>query len=177
MAPSRRLLAGVSRVDQVSSVARFEALSIGSYWKHWPIRGSSILDSFAAAGDRFQVKTKVSISVSTNQSASKSILGSVATHEKELLAKLESSRTEARNIVDQARTDARQILADADATLTEEMSAIRRQREASRQAAFDAVVREAESRLAGVRAEAASKVESVADQILSMFVPKTDGNN
>ena len=115
--------------------------------------------------------------MSTNQSASKSILGSVATHEKELLAKLEASQAEARNIVDHARADARQILSDADAKLTEEMSTVRREREAARQSEFDKVVNEAESRLAGVRDEAAAKVDSVADQVLSMFVPKTDGNN
>lgn len=113
--------------------------------------------------------------MSTNHSASKSsksIVGSVASHEKELLAKLEASRVEAREIVDQARADARQFLADADAKLTEEMSALRRQREASRQAEFDKTVAEADARLAGVRDSANAQVDAMTQEVLALFLPK-----
>lgn len=110
--------------------------------------------------------------MSTNNSASKSIVGSVAAHEKELLETLEASRVEARDIIDQARADTRQYLHEADTKLTEEMAAIRRDREATREAEFNKTVSAAEERLASVRDGASAQVDSMAQEVLALFLPK-----
>ncbi len=106
-----------------------------------------------------------------------SIVASVARHEQGLLDKLDASQQEARDIVDQARIDALTSLQNAEAELNSDVAATRREREAARQQKFDATVQAAQERLASVREEAASKVDALAKDVLTMLMPKTTGGN
>lgn len=110
--------------------------------------------------------------MSRTQNTSKSIVSSVASHEQELLAKLETSTEEAREIVDQARANARTSQQDAESKLNDDMAAIRRQKDAAREAKLQATVSATEERLADVRTNAASQVDATAQEVLSLFLPK-----
>ena len=116
------------------------------------------------------------MSTNTNQNVSPSILASVASHEQELLAQLETSKTESREIIEQARANARIFVQESDSTLNDEMASIRRNKETARQAEFDVTVASADGRLESVRTDAAAKVDSVAKEVLALFLPKTGGN-
>lgn len=113
------------------------------------------------------------MSTSTNQNISKSIVASVASHESELLDQLEASKVEAREIVDQARADARTSQQQAEATLTDEIATQRRSKEDAREKEFNATVSAADERLASVRDAAATKVDAMAQEVLSLFLPKS----
>jgi len=106
---------------------------------------------------------------------SNSIVASVASHEQDLLSKIDASSQEARDMVDQARADAQKNLQDAEAKLNDDVTSTRREREAARQKDFDTTVNAAEARLAGVRDEAAAKVDGLAKDVLAMLIPKTSG--
>lgn len=109
------------------------------------------------------------------QPASGSILGTVADHEKKLLADIESSEHEAREIIEDARGEARVHAQTEEAKLTEEVARIRREAESARQAQFDATVQAAEERLSGVRESTSSRTSEMAEKVLSLFVPRMGG--
>ncbi|MFP6582332.1 MAG: hypothetical protein VCD00_07220, partial [Candidatus Hydrogenedentota bacterium] len=82
------------------------------------------------------------------------------------------STEEAREIVDQARADARNFQQDAESKLNDDMAKIRRDKDAAREAQLQATVSAADERLAGVRTQAASQVDAMAQEVLSLFLPK-----
>ncbi|MFP6582597.1 MAG: V-type ATPase subunit subunit G family protein [Candidatus Hydrogenedentota bacterium] len=110
--------------------------------------------------------------MSTTQNTSKSIVASVASHEQELLAKLEASTEEAREIVDQARANARTSQQNSESKLNDDMAEIRCEKDEVREAQLQATVSAAEERLADVRTNAASQVDAIAQEVLSLFIPK-----
>jgi hypothetical protein len=115
--------------------------------------------------------------VSTSQNTFPSIVGTVASHEQELIAQLEASKVEAGELLEQSRVEARKVLQDSEAALTEEIAQVRREREASREQSFQSTVAEAEGRLVSVREEAAKQVDAMSQEVLSLFMPKSTGGN
>ncbi len=101
----------------------------------------------------------------------KSILGDVARHEKDLLAKLESSRDEARKIVERARAEAAKHLSDEAAQAQAEISEARTRAELKRMQAFDSTVSAAGQKLSGRREAAMARVPEMAKQVSGLFLP------
>ena len=115
--------------------------------------------------------------MSTSQNTSPSIVATVASHEQELLAQLEASKAEASQILDDARAQARKHHQDAEAALNEDIARERREREEAREQSFQATVAEADARLVDVREKAAGQVDAMAQEVLSLFIPKSTGGN
>jgi F0F1-type ATP synthase membrane subunit b/b' len=111
------------------------------------------------------------------QNASKSIVGSLADHEKELLAKRDASIEEARELIEQAQAEARKHLQDEENRLNEDVAEKRKQAEAARQQKFQNTVDGALEKLSGVKSSAMSKVEPVSEEVLALFMPKPSGGN
>jgi len=129
---------------------------------------------FRRCGRTVLMKAKI---VSTSQNTSPSIVATVASHELELLAQLDASKVEASESLDQARVKARKLLQESEATLTEEIAQVRRDREAAREQSFQSTVAEAEARLVSVRDDAAAQVDAMAQEVLSLFMPKSTSGN
>ena len=104
-------------------------------------------------------------------------MATVASHEHELLAQLEASKVEASEMLDTARVQARKHIQESEATLNEEVARERRERENVREQSFETTVAEAEARLVSVREEAAAQVDAVAQEVLSLFIPKSTSGN
>ena len=104
-------------------------------------------------------------------------MATVASHEQELLARLEASRVEANELLDEARVKARKYLQDSEATLNDEIARTRREREAVREQSFQETVSVAEARLVSVREGAATQVDAMAQEVLSLFMPKSTSGN
>lgn len=107
-----------------------------------------------------------------HHSSSKSILGDVARHERELLAKLDASHDEARKIVERARAEAAKHVSDEAARVQSEVSAARTRAELLRAQNFDAAVASAEQALRGRRDAAMARVNEIAKQVSEFFLPK-----
>lgn len=102
----------------------------------------------------------------------KSILGDVARHERELLAKLDTAQDEARKIVERARTDAAKHISDEAARVQSEVAAARTRADLLRVQAFDNAVANAEQALQGRRQAALARVSDMARQVSEFFLPK-----
>lgn len=102
----------------------------------------------------------------------KSILGDVARHEKELLAKLDTAQEDARKVIERARVDAAKHISDEAARVQSEISAARTRAENARTQAFDASVAAANEQLRGRREAAMARVREMASQVSSYFLPK-----
>jgi len=102
----------------------------------------------------------------------KSILGDVARHERELLAKLEASQDDARKTVERARVEAAKHLSDEAARIQSEVSAARTRAELLRLQAFENAVAKAEQGLQGARQSAMSRVAEMTKQVSEFFLPK-----
>jgi len=107
-----------------------------------------------------------------NHHEHKSILGDVARHEKDLLAKLDAAQEDARKIVERARAESSKHLSDEAARVQGEISAARSRAEAARLQAFDAAVAAAQDKLRGRRETAMGRVQEMAGQVASYFLPK-----
>lgn len=102
----------------------------------------------------------------------KSILSDVARHERALLAKIEAAHDEARKIVERARVDANKHISEEATRAESEATSIRNEAARVREAEFNAAVANAESRLAGQRTAAMSRVQEMAQHVVGMFLPK-----
>ncbi len=102
----------------------------------------------------------------------KSILGDVARHERELLAKLDASQDESRKTVERARVEAAKHLSDEAARIQSEVSAARTRAELLRLQAFENAVSNAEQALRGRRDAAMARVPEMAKQVSEFFLPK-----
>ncbi len=102
----------------------------------------------------------------------KSILGDVARHEKELLAKLDGAQDDARKILERARSEAAKHISDEAARVQSEISAARTRAENARTQSFDASVATAQDKLRGRRDAAMARVQEMAGQVASYFLPK-----
>lgn len=107
-----------------------------------------------------------------NHHEHKSILGDVARHEKELLAKLDTAQEDARKIVERARGEASKHLSDEAARVQSEISAARSRAESARLQGFEASVAAAQEKLRGRREAAMGRVQEMAGQVASYFLPK-----
>ena len=102
----------------------------------------------------------------------KSILGDVARHEKELLAKLDASRDDARKIVERARADAAKHISDESARVQSDIADLRTRADLKRTQAFESAVSAAEQSLVGRRQAAVARVPELARQVMDFFLPK-----
>jgi vacuolar-type H+-ATPase subunit H len=115
--------------------------------------------------------------VATTEQSNGSILPSVAERERELLAQIETSKTEARDIVDTAHAEARKHHQDEESRVLEEIATIRRDRGQNRDTDFRETVNAAERELAGVAEEAMGKVSGVARDVMELFIPNDSKGN
>ena len=115
--------------------------------------------------------------MSTSKHTSQSIVATVASHEHELLAQIETSKVESGEIVEQARREARKHIQDSETAVNDTIAQERRDREAVREQAFEETVATVEARLVSVRESAAEKVDAMAQEVLSLFIPKSTGGN
>lgn len=111
------------------------------------------------------------------QNGSKSVVGSLADHEKDLLAKRDASVEEARNVVETAQADARKHLQDEENRLNEDVTDTRKKSEAARQQKFQNTVDDAQEKLSGVKTSAMANVPAVSKAVLALFMPKPSGGN
>lgn len=102
----------------------------------------------------------------------KSILGDVARHERELLARLDAAHDEARKTVERARVEAAKHTSDETARVQSEISALRTRAEAARLQGFEASVAQAQEKLRGRREAAMGRVQDMAKQVTEFFLPK-----
>lgn len=107
-----------------------------------------------------------------NHHEHKSILGDVARHEKELLAKLDGAQDDARKILERARSEAAKHVSDEAGRVQSEISAARSRAENARMQSFDAAVAVAQDKLGGRREAAMGRVQEMANQAASYFLPK-----
>ena len=111
--------------------------------------------------------------MAATQEASQSILGTLAAHEKKLLAQVEEAGTQAHEIVERARSDARQYLQTEEDKLAAEVAQSRVEAQAARENTFQQTVEAAEAQLVGVREEARRRVDDTAKSVLELFLPNT----
>lgn len=105
-----------------------------------------------------------------------SIVPQLARHEAALQEKLENAAREAREIVERARVEARQFEQQQENALADDVARIRHDRQAARHERFQQTVSDAEARLAGVREEANRRIDVVANEVMTLFMPRTGGD-
>ena len=114
---------------------------------------------------------------SYKQNESRSIVGSLADHEKSLLAERDASIDEAREIVEQAQAQAREHLQDEENRLNDDVAILRKKAEVAREERFQQTVDEALDKLSGVKESSMLKVPDVSQKVLALFLPKPSGGN
>lgn len=106
-----------------------------------------------------------------------SALSAIAQHERGLLAKRDQTEREAERIVAEARTDARRIIDREGERLANDAAAIRREGDAARERERLEQQRQAEERLAQLRADAQTRAPAVVGAVVSLVVPSSTGGS
>lgn len=106
-----------------------------------------------------------------------SALSAIARHERELLAKREETEREAERIVAEARTEARRIIDSEGERLANDAAAIRREGDAARERERLEQERQADERLARLRADAQTRAQAVVGAVVSLILPSSTGGS
>ena len=103
--------------------------------------------------------------------ASESLLETVAEHEKALMADLERAREEARTIIESAHGEGAAVLQEASAALESDLLAMRRDAAQKREAERAAIEQATAEKVEQIRAESASRTQSVRDELIGLILP------
>lgn len=114
--------------------------------------------------------------MATAEKPTASIVPQLARHEAALQERLEAAAREAREIIERARVEARQHEQQQENALTDDVARIRQDRQAARYQHFQQTVAGAEARLEGVRDEANRRIDVVANEVLTLFMPRAGGD-